>query len=100
MISSFCLDLSTKISCSKLCAKRQRVNLQAWMDCLSNFMCLCSVTGHNLFWTSTGVKVNVHLIKLIPNGTCKDTISGWQPVNLLNVSYKVLSKALAFRTYK
>lgn len=41
--------------------------------------------------------VNVGIIKLIPKDDKRDLVGDWRPVTLLNVSYKILAKALAKR---
>jgi hypothetical protein len=38
--------------------------------------------------------VNVGLIKLIPKGVKIDLMGKWHPINLWNVSYKILVKSL------
>jgi hypothetical protein len=39
--------------------------------------------------------LNLALIVLIPKNAAKDSISGWRPITLLNVCYKILAKAIA-----
>jgi hypothetical protein len=51
-------------------------------------------------WKSTrrdmnGEFQNQGLLKPIPKDSVKDSIRGWQPINLLKVSYKILAKVLA-----
>ena len=44
--------------------------------------------------------LNPALIELIPKNAAKDSISGWRPITLLNVSYKILAKAIAILIQK
>lgn len=44
--------------------------------------------------------INQGIIKLIPKDEDKSLINNWRPITLLNVSYKILAKVLAFRLEK
>ena len=44
-----------------------------------------------------GNSINMGIIKLIPKDGDKSLIKNWRPITLLNVSYKILAKALASR---
>lgn len=47
---------------------------------------------------SIGSKINIGIFKLIPKkGDDRELIGGWRPIILLNASYKIMSKILAFK---
>lgn len=47
-----------------------------------------------------GKEINQGLIKHIPKDGDRTLIKNWRPITLLNVSYKILSKAMAIRMEK
>lgn len=47
-----------------------------------------------------GESINMGIVKLIPKDGDKALIKKWRPITLLNVSYKILAKALASRLEK
>lgn len=60
------------------------------------------IVGDDLCWLATKAfsnrdltkPLNRGLIKLIPKNSTRNSIRGWRPITLLNVSYKTLAKAV------